>query len=379
METMTSFEKLLMPLAVPLVLLCMWAAMSLVMSAFRRLRFGPSPRSRQSRPSDVVALQNDAADDEQDLVQQDAVARRLLDATRQLSSYRVYASLLTIIDFSLFIVVGVSVSLLNTVIVLNLSNAGSVDSDVDDCRLWHAADVRCTSGITAGAAVMLVAILSAPVAFHLWHRFRPESTLGVAIADVFQSAMSPHARLYHFAITARRTEVAFVSAFVVDSDLRILLLRTVMLQAVMLCVYFGSPFASRWVSRAELMALIAVLVVLLVQSSSSATDDAIHRGVHIVQIAVLTLTLLVLVLAVASKPARTVWRWCRARPTAAVAAAAARRQRRRRRCRIRGQLHNLIALNKDSWGATATESSLALRRARERERGARRRHRRTAT
>lgn len=320
MEKMTSLQKLVMPLAVPVVLFAMWSVCSLaviVIAIRRQLKNRSLPKSRHAQPrsGDAAASRDENGSDEggaDDVGANLAVEAHLLDVTRQVPLYRVYASLLSIFDFSSFILVGVSVGLLNTVDVK--FDGESMNKSNEQCRLWLAGDVSCSGQIAAGAVVLLVSTLLATVGFQLYQRFRSQSILGTAIADVTQSAMAPRARLYNLAITARRAAVAFVSAFVVDSALRVVLLRTILLQALLLHMFVGAPYVSRWVNRADLLALVALLSVMLMQSTS-AQNDVTHISIHLVQMVLLTLALSALVIAVLSKPFRALWRWRRrARP-----------------------------------------------------------------
>jgi hypothetical protein len=329
METLSSFEKLVVPLAVPALLLALWMLMSVALTVYKRVRRGGAVSANKSRRASSLLPRpnNDAwlddplagdgvpaaianvavADDDDDDDTVDVVANRALEATRQLPAYRVFASLLTLLDFSLFIVVGVCVGLLNTVVV-NIDPSISIAGQTV-CRLWLAGDTPCSTGMTAGASVVLIVVLLAPIALQLWHRFRPQSILGVAVADVYQSAMAKHAPLYNFAITARRTLVAFANAFIVDNELRVVLIRTIILQSCMLHVFLGGPFASRWVNRAEAMALMSLLSVMLMQwTATSTTDEEMHTIVGIVQIVILSMTLAGLVVGVAAKLLQPTWR-----------------------------------------------------------------------
>lgn len=218
LESMTSFQKVVMPLTLPALLVSLWAIVSGGVVMFKN--------RRRVQSNELLA----------DDTKQDHIRRQF--------SYRVCASLVTLLDFSLVIVVGVTVSLLNPVHIDGLDGGES-------CRLWKAGDVSCSANITASAALLLMVTLATPAAFHLWQRFRPESVLGVAVADVYQSAMSPNAKHYGFAMMARRVLVAMANAFLTDVDLRLMAIRTVLLQSFALRLFFHRPFLSKWVDFAE--------------------------------------------------------------------------------------------------------------------------------
>jgi hypothetical protein len=309
MEKMTSFQKLVAPLGVPAALLAFWAIMSITLVVHWRLKHRRvvERRSVVAPVNEANAWDDRSSDDAADSAEDDAdetVAIRVREATRQLPVYRVFASLLTVLDFSLFIIIGVCVALLNTVTL----HDASLPLHPEHCRLWLAGDTECSAGATVGASVLMVVVLLAPLCFELWRRVRPQSILGVAIADVYQSAMAPHARNYNFAITARRVLVAFVNAFIVDNELRVMLLRTIILQACVLHAYVGGPFASRWVNRGEVLALFAIIMVMMMQSTGVSADDDLHNIVGVIQIVILTITLIVLVAGLLWKLTQPCWR-----------------------------------------------------------------------
>jgi hypothetical protein len=80
--------------------------------------------------------------------------------------------------------------------------------------------------------------------------------------------MVPRARLYVFAITVRRASMAFVNAFVTLIDLRVVLIRTILLQAFLLHLFVRQPFASKWVNRADELSMLVLLGVMMLQSKS---------------------------------------------------------------------------------------------------------------
>jgi hypothetical protein len=119
---------------------------------------------------------------------------------------------------------------------------------------------------------LLCVVLITPVALIVWRRFRAHSPAGEAVYDVYQSAFAPHAQLYNFAIVGRRVAVAFVNAFVGDSELRVLLIRSVLVIACTMHVYYGAPFASKWVNRFEAASLCALLFASMIQWTSATAE-----------------------------------------------------------------------------------------------------------
>jgi hypothetical protein len=217
------------------------------------------------------------------------VNERLHDRIRETAQYRIFAALLTLLDFSLFIVVGVCVSMLNTVMIR------SALDEPPTRRFWKAGDMECEPKFTAVAVVLLLVMLLTPVALIIVQRRKRDSILGVAVADTFQSAMVPSASMYVFAITARRASMAFVNAFVTLVDLRVVLIRTILLQAFLLHLFVRQPFASKWVNRADELSMLVLLGVMVLQWIPSGDGGAAELGiVRMVQTIILAIGAIVL-------------------------------------------------------------------------------------
>jgi hypothetical protein len=257
--SMTSLEKLMMPLSVPIVLIGFWALLSLLALVLWRCR-----RHRAIQRPSLMSGQTQSDDGDADAV----VNERLHDRIRETAQYRIFAALLTLLDFSLFIVVGVCVSMLNTVMIRSALDQPPTR------RFWKAGDIECEPKFTAAAIVLLLVMLLTPVALIIVQRRKRDSILGVAVVDTFQSAMVPRARLYVFAITVRRASMAFVNAFVTLIDLRVVLIRTILLQAFLLHLFVRQPFASKWVNRADELSMLVLLGVMMLQSSPSDNTGA---------------------------------------------------------------------------------------------------------
>jgi hypothetical protein len=284
MKSMTSMEKLMMPLAVPVVLGCFWLSMSLVVIVVSKCKCRKATHHSTLSENDDVDAEGDA--------EADVIRERLHDAVRAHPMYKVWASLLALLDFSLFIVVGVCVGLLNTVVVIDKITVVAVPPT---CRFWKAGDAACDPAYTAVAVVLLLVMLLGPLGLAVVQRQKRDSILGVAIADTYMSAMSPRTHMYMFAITARRALMAFVNAFVTLSGLRIVLIRTILLQAFLLHLFVQQPFVSKWTNRADALSLLVLLSVMLLQwipsNETGANEFAIVR---VVQIIILTIGALVL-------------------------------------------------------------------------------------
>jgi hypothetical protein len=275
--TMTSFQKMLAPLFAPVSLFILWIVVSLglvvrhVFKSYRRRR-GELTRLLNDEPAAAAA------------------------ATESIPTYRILASLLSLMDFSLFIVVGTCVSLLTTVELVPLGD------DEPQCRFWQAGDTECSAGTTAFASLMLCAVLITPVSLVVWRRFRAHSPGGEAVYDVFQSPFARHAQLYNFAIVGRRVAVAFVNAFVGDNELRVLLIRSVLVAACATHVYFGAPFASKWVNRLEAVSLCALLLASMIQWTSASPEHVdMYTTTNNIQGVMLLFCFIALLVAVAWK------------------------------------------------------------------------------
>jgi hypothetical protein len=258
LATMTSFE-MLAPLFAPVSLLVLWVVVSLCIVV------------RHVIKKRVVKRKGE----------KDRLLDEPLAATESMPTYRIVASLLSLIDFALFIVVGTCVSLLTTVELWPLNGGGGDEDDTPQCRFWQAGDVECSTGTTAFASLLLCAVLITP-ALIVWRRFANREALSPvreAVFDVYQSPFAPHAQLYNFAIVGRRVAVAFVNAFIGGNELRVLMIRSVLVVACMLHVYFGSPFASKWVNRLDAASLCALLLASMIQWTSADAEHVDAYGV----------------------------------------------------------------------------------------------------
>jgi hypothetical protein len=121
---MTSLQKLIMPLSLPALLIGLWAIVSCIAAVIAQ-------RNRRRAGAGYRLLLTTTTNDDNNVIVDDATQSQ----TRQQLSYRVCASLVTLLDFSLFIVVGVSVSLLHRVHIERRHRILKTP-----CRLWAAGD-----------------------------------------------------------------------------------------------------------------------------------------------------------------------------------------------------------------------------------------------
>jgi hypothetical protein len=261
--TLSSLERLTIPLAVTLAMLCWHCLFSVVLALARR---------RRAR-TEAIPLN---ADDEIVGVVEPARGSVLL---------RVFSSLLMVLNFNLFIVVRVLVDLLVTVDVPGLG-----------CRLWRAGDQSC-GGWQTGVGLALAATLLFPLLSELAVRWRKESLLARAVLLVFRSpaADGAGAQSYHLASTMRRAVLALAASFITNVELRLAAIRTILLVAAAWLAFVDTPFKSALVNRLEKTALLVALGVALTLSGESEPNDVL-RGF---QIAALVLMIFVLLVAMA--------------------------------------------------------------------------------
>jgi predicted outer membrane repeat protein len=270
--TLSSLERLTIPLAVTLAMLCWHCLFSVVLALARR---------RRAR-TEAIPLN---ADDEIVGVVEPARGSVLL---------RVFSSLLMVLNFNLFIVVRVLVDLLVTVDVPGLG-----------CRLWRAGDQSC-GGWQTGVGLALAATLLFPLLSELAVRWRKESLLARAVLLVFRSpaADGAGAQSYHLASTVRRAVLALAASFITNVELRLAAIRTILLVAAAWLAFVDTPFKSALVNRLEKTALLVALGVALTLSGESEPNDVL-RGF---QIAALVLMIFVLLAAMAVTTIRTRWK-----------------------------------------------------------------------
>jgi hypothetical protein len=264
--TLSSLERLLVPLGV-LGAMLMWHLLGSVAILLQSRR-----QKRTTRPHDVD-LAVEADDDVPAAVQSPNDAALL----------RIVSALLALLDFNLFIVVGVLVNLLVTVTIPGLG-----------CRLWRAGDQSC-GGWQAVVVVALVATLLAPLLTELVVRKRPHSLAARAVLLVFRASAattSNGAQAYHLASTYRRAALALVSTFITDTDDRLAAIRAVLMVAGAWLVFLGAPFKSALVNRLEWFALFAALCVALSLSSDHTRPRPALRTVQVIALA-LVIALLV--------------------------------------------------------------------------------------
>jgi predicted outer membrane repeat protein len=262
--TLSSLQRLLIPLAFTLAMLCWHCLFSVVLALVRR---------RRAR-TEAIPLN---ADDE--------IAGVAAGPARESVLLRVFSSLLMVLNFNLFIVVRVLVDLLVTVDVPGLG-----------CRLWRAADQSC-GGWQAGVGLALAATLLFPLLSELAVRWRKDSLLARAVLLVFRSpaADGAGAQSYHLASTVRRAVLALAASFVTNVELRLAAIRTILLVAAAWLAFVDTPFKSALVNRLEKSALLVALAVALTQSGES-EPNGVLRGF---QIGALVLMICALVAAMA--------------------------------------------------------------------------------
>jgi predicted outer membrane repeat protein len=270
--TLSSLQRLLIPLAFTLAMLCWHCLFSVVLALVRR---------RRAR-TEAIPLN---ADDE--------IAGVAAGPARESVLLRVFSSLLMVLNFNLFIVVRVLVDLLVTVDVPGLG-----------CRLWRAADQSC-GGWQAGVGLALAATLLFPLLSELAVRWRKDSLLARAVLLVFRSpaADGAGAQSYHLASTVRRAVLALAASFVTNVELRLAAIRTILLVAAAWLAFVDTPFKSALVNRLEKSALLVALAVALTQSGES-EPNGVLRGF---QIGALVLMICALVAAMAITKIRILW------------------------------------------------------------------------
>jgi hypothetical protein len=262
-STLSSLQRLLLPLAVLGAMVAWHLAGSLLWILWRRWRC-----DRRQADAEPLVL-ND-------------------DADRELAapiSLRIVSSFLVVLNFNLFLVVKVLVSLLVTVTL-----PGQIG-----CRLWRAGDQRCDAWqVAVGAA--LFATLSFPLWLDGAVRWRRESLLARATLLVFRSPYcdGTAAQSYHLASTARRAALALAASFVIDAESRLALIRAILLLTFAWFTFLDdAPFKSALANRLEKLSVLVALAVALSIDAADASKTTL-RGL---QIGALALTLAVLAIA----------------------------------------------------------------------------------
>jgi hypothetical protein len=265
---LSSLERILVPLGV-LGAMLVWHLLGSVAILLQSRR-----QRRTTRPHDVDLAAE--ADDNDDVP---AASQSPNDA----ALLRIVSAFLALLDFNLFIVVGVLVNLLVTVTIPGLG-----------CRLWRAGDQSC-GGWQAFVVVALVVTLLAPLLTELVVRKRPHSLAARAVLLVFRASAattSNGAQAYHLASTYRRVALALVSTFITDIDDRLAAIRAVLMVAGAWLVFLGAPFKSALVNRLEWFALSVALCVALSLSSDHTKPRPVLRTVQVIALA-LVIALLV--------------------------------------------------------------------------------------